>query len=427
MPILKQDLEFGIRHRINVLLSLRAAVTRGKPPGNLSLEESEEQERELARIRQQFQQAGYKIRHLNQENQRLKQENQELRQRDAKTAELKRELEGHREDGHESLEPSTDAQIFFLVGHGRSGTTWLQSILDSHPEILCQGEGWVFNRNYRREDFRELNPNLKVSSLYNAILTSEYLRLWIERSIWGKGASVEEHLDSLTNLSVNYFLTRKLRGTGKRIVGDKTASPGIETLEEIPKVCPDAKVVNIVRDGRDVAVSVAHFLWNHSMNEENGIYELNDEEIQKREEYRRDPSTFEGKSLFSEKRLAEIATGWASEVSRAAERGPELLGDNYLEARYENLLTQPETEVKRILGFLGADSSEQSIRECVDATGFEQMSSRKSGQEDSSSVRFRKGVAGDWKNVFTERDKQIFKEHAGDSLVKLGYESDNDW
>lgn len=401
-----------MRQKINVLLSLRASVTRGLPPDNLSLEGAEKQARDLTNSQQQLQRA-----------------NQKLKQRESELAELRKKLE-QSEGAQELKSPisdASDAQLFFLVGHGRSGTTWLQSILDSHPGILCQGEGWVFNRNYRREDFRELNPHLKVSSLYNAILTSEYLRLWIERSIWGKGATLEEHLDNLTNLSVNYFLTRKLHGTSKRIVGDKTASPGIETLEEIPRVCPDAKVVNIVRDGRDVAVSVAHFLWNHAMQEEGGIYELDDEEIQKREEYRRDPSSFEGKSLFSEKRLTEIATGWASEVSQATGRGPSLLGGNYLEARYENLLTQPEAEVRRILGFLGADTSEKSVKLCVDSTGFEQMSSRKSGQEDSSSVRFRKGVAGDWKNVFTEKDKQIFKEHAGDSLVELGYESDNDW
>lgn len=412
MPILKQDLTFQLRQKINVLLSLRASVTRGLPPDNLSLEGAEKQARDLTNSQQQLQRA-----------------NQKLKQRESELAELRKKLE-QSEGAQELRSPISDvsdAQLFFLVGHGRSGTTWLQSILDSHPEILCQGEGWVFNRNYRREDFRELNPHLKVSSLYNAILTSEYLRLWIERSIWGKGATVEEHLDNLTNLSVNYFLTRKLHGTSKRIVGDKTASPGIETLEEIPRVCPDAKVVNIVRDGRDVAVSVAHFLWNHAMQEEGGIYELDDEEIQKREEYRRDPSSFEGKSLFSEKRLTEIATGWASEVSQATGRGPSLLGGNYLEARYENLLTQPEAEVRRILGFLGADTSEKSVKLCVDSTGFEQMSSRKSGQEDSSSVRFRKGVAGDWKNVFTKKDKQIFKEHAGYPLVKLGYESDNDW
>lgn len=410
MPILKQDLTLQIRQKINVLLSLRASVTRGKPPQNLSLEGAEEQARELKRSREQTRQAKRK-----------------LEQREAEITRLQKELEQASGTTRGISAPSPETQLFFLVGHGRSGTTWLQTILDSHPEVLCQGEGWVFNRNYRREDFRELNPHLKVSSLYNAILTSEYLKLWIERSIWGKGASVEEHLDNLTNLSVNYFLTRKLEGTGKRIAGDKTASPGIETLEEIPRVCPEAKVINIVRDGRDVAVSVAHFLWNHAMHEDGGIYELDEEELEKREEYRKDPSAFEQKSIFSEKRLTGIASGWNSEVSQATGRGPALLGDNYLEVRYESLLTQPETEVRRILGFLGADASEQATRKCVDATGFERLSRRKSGQEDSSSVRFRKGVAGDWKNVFTERDKRIFREQAGDLLVKLGYENDSDW
>ncbi len=39
----------------------------------------------------------------------------------------------------------------------------------------------------------------------------------------------------------------------------------------------------------------------------------------------------------------------------------------------------------------------------------------------------RKGVAGDWKGAFTERDKQVFKEVAGNLLIKLGYEKDNYW
>jgi len=36
-------------------------------------------------------------------------------------------------------------------------------------------------------------------------------------------------------------------------------------------------------------------------------------------------------------------------------------------------------------------------------------------------------VAGDWRNVFTEEDKRIFKEAAGDLLVELHYEKDNEW
>jgi hypothetical protein len=39
----------------------------------------------------------------------------------------------------------------------------------------------------------------------------------------------------------------------------------------------------------------------------------------------------------------------------------------------------------------------------------------------------RKAMAGDWKNYFTEEHRQIFKEIAGDILVKLEYEKDLNW
>jgi hypothetical protein len=64
------------------------------------------------------------------------------------------------------------------------------------------------------------------------------------------------------------------------------------------------------------------------------------------------------------------------------------------------------------------------IRECIEATGFERSSKRRQGEEDSSSVSHRKGVAGDWKNVFTGEDERIFEEHAGDLLARLGYKRD---
>lgn len=66
-------------------------------------------------------------------------------------------------------------------------------------------------------------------------------------------------------------------------------------------------------------------------------------------------------------------------------------------------------------------------RDFRSSASFEKSTkSRQRGQEDSSSF-FRKGIAGDWKNYFTERDKQIFKEEAGDLLVNLGYEEGYDW
>jgi hypothetical protein len=67
------------------------------------------------------------------------------------------------------------------------------------------------------------------------------------------------------------------------------------------------------------------------------------------------------------------------------------------------------------------------VKRCVEATSFERLSlGRERGEEDPSSF-FRKGVAGDWRNTFTEEDRRVFKREAGDSLIELGYEVDRSW
>lgn len=43
------------------------------------------------------------------------------------------------------------------------------------------------------------------------------------------------------------------------------------------------------------------------------------------------------------------------------------------------------------------------------------------------SPTFRSGKTGEWKKHFTDQHKRIFKDVAGDLLVKLGYEKENDW
>jgi len=43
------------------------------------------------------------------------------------------------------------------------------------------------------------------------------------------------------------------------------------------------------------------------------------------------------------------------------------------------------------------------------------------------SPTFRSGKTGEWKKHFTDEHKKIFKDVAGDLLIRLGYETDNDW
>lgn len=350
---------------------------------------------------------------------------QQIASKDSAIAVLRRELVRAR--AARLPDPRARTPIFFILGHQKSGTTWLMKMLDSHPEILCQGEGRPFGRDWRQEHLKQKRMSYPPTSLYNAILSSEDLRHWIERSVWSKREDPDEHLDNLTRLAIEYFLTQQLLKTGKRLVGDKTVLLSPEIVEEISKVCPEAKVIHIIRDGRDVAVSQTHHRWNQA-EDQGGTSKTTPDQLAKREAYRKDPQKLlkTGEGIFPHGWLRSFGERWSTRVGKTVKDGPALLGANYGEVKYEDLLEKPEEEVKRLLKFLGADASEQVVSQCVRAASFERMAGgRKRGQEAASF--FRKGIAGDWENVFVEQDKQEFKAAAGDLLIKLGYEKDNDW
>jgi hypothetical protein len=362
---------------------------------------------------------------LAEKDRNLKQVRQQVKRKDRELAELQAKLNRVQGTGRPGGTSGTDMPVFFVVGRARSGTTWLRAILNSHREILCWGEGRFFERGFRWKDYERSRLNIPPVSLYGAISESEHLRAWIDRSVWTRDGDTERQLADLTRAAIDLFLAQRLSRSSKRIVGDKTPFGSTGAIRDISQVYPEAKVIHIVRDGRDAAVSMIHHMWSYAKNE-GGIYELGPEELEKREAYRSNSLVPPAESIFTQERLASIAAAWNAEVGTAVEDGPALLGNNYAEVRYEELLKRPIEEIGRLLEFLGADADEVLVERLIEATRFEQKSNRKSGREDSSS-RFRKGIAGDWKNVFTEEDKHTFREVAGDLLTRLGYEEDENW
>lgn len=318
--------------------------------------------------------------------------------------------------------------VFFITGLGKSGTSWLMRTLDGHPEILCRGEGRFFAADWRRANFDPEGTQALASSLYYALLDSEYLRLWVERSIWAREGDADLHLDNLTRLATEHFLTESLHQTNKRLVGDKSPLLDANFIEEVSRVYPEARVIHIIRDGRDQAVSMLHHVWNRST-DQGGVQTLKPGEFERRRLYREDPQGLleTGEGIFTEERLRQAAQSWNSRVGKTSKDGPALLGPNYTEVRYEDLLQRPYEEVGRLAAFLGADAGEKAVQQAVGSASFEKLSKgRERGQEDTSSF-YRKGVAGDWRNHFTERDKEIYKEEAGELLITLGYERDLNW
>ena len=80
-----------------------------------------------------------------------------------------------------------------------------------------------------------------------------------------------------------------------------------------------------------------------------------------------------------------------------------------------------------MMRFLGAKADAETARRCVEKSSFEKWSGGRERGDEDSSIFYRKGVAGDRKNVFTHEDWRVFKKAAGDLLIRLGYERDDGW
>jgi hypothetical protein len=315
--------------------------------------------------------------------------------------------------------------VFFVAGEMRSGTSWLRHSLSDHPEIACGQEGSFFGRGYDHEEIPLYTG--PVSSLTRALAVSRELETWhaLPWNLWSDG--YDEDLRNLCRVSVDYFLSKEVARTGRRIVGDKSPQH-TENLDEIHEIYPDAKIIHIVRDGRDVAVSAMHHWWRLAKDRENGVFELTPGEVGIRDDYAEDRERFlaSGRSVFTEERLAQLARRWDYRTGKASSDGNVLYGGSYLEIRYEDLVLDTPAVFGRVLGFLGANTNERVIERCLRSSSFERASSRSQGEEDSGSF-FRKGIVGDWRDVFTKRDREIYKELAGDRLVEFGYEKSFDW
>lgn len=302
---------------------IKARLSRGKASEDIAHASPKPvKDGELAQLREQ----------VAQKSQRLKRVRRQLDEKDHELADLRVELAETKDDGSTLPSSSEAPSVFFVLGLAKSGTSWLMKTLDSHPEILCKGEGRFFGRDFRQEHLKSVQVNKQPTSLYNAVLSSEDLRFWIDRSPWSHGDDSDEHLINLTGLATEYFLRKKLAQTSKKIVGDKTPLLTPEFVEEIGSICPQARVIHIIRDGRDSAVSLMHHMWNRST-DQGGIQQLEPEEVEKRRMYREDYQRWleTGEGMFTENRLRRVARNWKLRINKTAKDGTSLFGPRYTE------------------------------------------------------------------------------------------------
>jgi hypothetical protein len=289
--------------------------------------------------------------------------------------------------------------LFFVCGVIKSGTTWLERLLDSHPEVVCKGEGHFGSDLYSLMStaFEEYNASmpLKGKAFAHSKLASSTVSASEDLPIYSN-EDKEFIVFTSISLMMSKWLSRQDDPSCIKCVGDKTPS-NLTHIELLNHLNPDAKFIHIIRDGRDVAVSA----WNFNMNTDLG-------------------ATIQQWGSFR-KFVPWAAEAWANEIKPARVLAAKKLGNRYYELRYEDLLTNPEREAKKLFQFLNVDDSYGIVEELVDMCKFERMSGgRKPGEEDMDSF-YRKGIAGDWKNYMDDNLLQLFLDKAGDVLADCDY------
>jgi lipopolysaccharide transport system ATP-binding protein len=94
--------------------------------------------------------------------------------------------------------------------------------------------------------------------------------------------------------------------------------------------------------------------------------------------------------------------------------------------RYEQLIEDPHRCFARIFEHCELDIPDSTRRAAVDRWLFQNMASRRPGEELRTS-HMRKGISGDWRNHFTPAVASAFKLRFGDLLIRFGYEAGGDW
>ncbi|KXK13078.1 MAG: Sulfotransferase domain protein [Chloroflexi bacterium OLB14] len=126
--------------------------------------------------------------------------------------------------------------------------------------------------------------------------------------------------------------------------------------------------------------------------------------------------------------MRNIAKRWVDDVNEIDAEAKKLYSKNYLSLRYEDLLTNPFDEMRKLWKFFKRKKIDKSLDNKIKAEMKSNPDEQWQAERNEGIASFLpKGQAGNWNRLFTDRDKSIFKEVAGDVLIKWGYEKDLNW
>lgn len=189
---------------------------------------------------------------------------------------------------------------------------------------------------------------------------------------------------------------------------DVTSAHLFSTPEALERVCTPAFLPYFIfRDPRDVVVSHVFYVTEMEPNHVHHAY------------YQSLPN-FEARLKTSILGRPDSPAEFPNIAGRFAPYLGWLDRPEVLTLHFEDLILNRPATLNRIIDHFLArvllNTSRSSILESLEAS----INPKKS-------PTFRSGKTGEWKKHFTDEHKAIFKEVAGDLLIKLGYEKDHNW
>jgi hypothetical protein len=282
-----------------------------------------------------------------------------------------------RSRSREGIEPG---RMVWIFGSGRSGSTWLRSMMGELRDAGVWEEpmvGRLFGEFYARAP----KDNLRSADF---VMGDPIKKGWIR---------------SIRNFVLDGALYSNPRlGSGKYlIIKEPNGSVGAPLLME---ALPESRMILLVRDPRDVVASVLD-----AATEGGWLYESREGKTGTRRKSDRRPNAFVRERANAYRRGVESA--WRA---YDAHKGPKVL------VRYEDLRADTLTEMRRVYAVLGIAVEDEDLRRAVEKHCWENVPAWEKGR----GKFYRRGTSGGWKEDLTPRQVEVV-EKATASLLERFY------
>ena len=309
----------------------------------------------------------------------------------------------------------------FIVGCPRSGTTWLQKMLSQHKDVIpAKNESHIYrliyepftyitklNTQRRWQNWPHFARHFGVpallfgassSDVWNSVLKSyqiyqknndiglhhligyQQLKIFINQ-VRQTSDSDLENAQRLISLILDHFF-EQVGGQPQQFFLEKTPFH-IKYADIILESFPEAKIINIVRDGRDVCAS-----------------------LQARAKTKR-WAEYDTRTIISQwERCIALSEKFALDPA---------FSDRIYSVKYENLRKDTVPQLSQICNFINLSITTTELSQIEDSCNIEKVQNRGIGQH------INKGNINNWKTALSQEHIDLWHQSAGKTLTRLGY------